>query len=1190
MIFTQLRSVFKNPGLLIAARAVTAPIVSMCRIAATRLRPVPAMLLAFGMFSSSMALAQTAHLSQTQTVLNLPSTLNNAMGVAVDSSGNIYVADQYNSRVLKLTPSAGGFIQSTIGTGLLYPYSVAVDVNNNVYIADITLSTLLKETPDGGGGYIQSTIGSELYDAVSVAVDSQGNVFGVEINNSFVGSLFKETLSGGIYTQSFLPAPGTHGVNAVAVDRLGNLFLNDGWDNELFEDVPLPGGGGYSTTQLPFSAGALAVDANNNLYIASFPGYIDKLTPNGSGGFNSSYIPTDSSFNDNDWYAINYGVDYFDAGGLAVDGKGDLFFTDLYTFELIEESTSPGNFGQVPVGVSSNYPVSMFFTFDTEGTLGSYSILTDGVPNTEFTDSHLGTCYSNQTYPVGYTCNVDAYLTPGAPGMRPGAVVLNDGLGNPFSTGYVQGTGVSPLVGFEGGSPAPLITGMFEPLGVAVDASGNVVVANSGNKDVLLNAPGGAQSQVGSGFVNPTGVAEDGAGNIFVADSGTVYEIVKANGIQTQLNISGVTYPYDLAIDGAGNLYISEPNLGKVIKVTPSGVETSVGTGLSAPRGIAVDAGGNVYIADYSAGNVFVVTPSGAQSTISGFAGPSGVAVDAAGNLYVAVYGSGELVEVAPGGARTTLASGLASPYAVALDGSGNLYFSEYGSGAVRKIDRVDAPTLNFASTAVGSTSADSPQIVTLVNDGNAMLSFPVPSSGSDPSVAANFSLESGETSACPLVTAASSQPGTLAVGASCLLPVSFAPVSAGNISGALTLTDNSLNAVAPSYSTQSIQLVGTATQPLAVLTSPTPNAGTVLGTNATFIWTSGTGVSLYDLYLGTTGPGSSNVYTSGHVTTTSVNVPTLPSNGVTVYARLYSYINGGWQYLDYTYVESGTPLPAVLTSPTPGLSTVLGTSNVTLQWTAGTGVGLYQLNLSAIAPGASDLFFYKGAATSANVPSLPANCVTVYARLYSYINGAWQYNDYVYTESGTPTPAMLTSPTPGISTVLGTSNVVFQWNAGVAVSDYELNLSATAPGASDLFLYKGAATSANVSSLPANAVTVFARLYSKIHGAWQYNDYVYTESGTPTPAMLTSPTPGLSTVLGTSNVEFQWNAGIGVADYQLNLSAIAPGGSDLFLYKGTANSAGVPSLPANGVKVYARLYSKINGAWQYNDYVYTEQ
>jgi hypothetical protein len=167
---------------------------------------------------------------------------------------------------------------------------------------------------------------------------------------------------------------------------------------------------------------------------------------------------------------------------------------------------------------------------------------------------------------------------------------------------------------------------------------------------------------------------------------------------------------------------------------------------------------------------------------------------------------------------------------------------------------------------------------------------------------------------------------------------------------------------------------------------------------------------------------------------------------------------------------------------------------------------------------------------------------------------------------------------------------VEFQWSTGTAVTLYQLNLGTTAPGSSDLFFYKGAATSANVSSLPANAVTVYARLYSKIHGSWQYNDYVYTESGTPTPAMLTSPTPGLSTLLGTSNVAFQWSAGTGVSLYQLNLSAVSPGASDLFLYKGGATSANVPSLPANGVKVYARLYSKINGVWQFNDYVYTEQ
>ena len=216
----------------------------------------------------------------------------------------------------------------------------------------------------------------------------------------------------------------------------------------------------------------------------------------------------------------------------------------------------------------------------------------------------------------------------------------------------------------------------------------------------------------------------------------------------------------------------------------------------------------------------------------------------------------------------------------------------------------------------------------------------------------------------------------------------------------------------------------------------------------------------------------------------------------------------------------------AVLTSPTPGLGTVLGTSNVSFQWSAGTGVTLYQLNLSATTPGASDLFSYKGSATSMTVTTLPSNGATVYARLYSNINGTWKYNDYLYTENGSPVAAVLQSPTPGSTAILGTSNVTFQWSVGTGVALYQLNLSATTPGASDLFSYKGSATSATVTSLPSNGATVYAALFSKINGVWQQNNYVYTESGTPTPAALTTPTPGLSTILGTTNVTFQWTTG----------------------------------------------------------------
>ena len=187
------------------------------------------------------------------------------------------------------------------------------------------------------------------------------------------------------------------------------------------------------------------------------------------------------------------------------------------------------------------------------------------------------------------------------------------------------------------------------------------------------------------------------------------------------------------------------------------------------------------------------------------------------------------------------------------------------------------------------------------------------------------------------------------------------------------------------------------------------------------------------------------------------------------------------------------------------------------------------------------------------------------------------------------PAPAVLTSPTPGISTKLGTTNVSFQWTTGAGVTQYQLSLGTTA-GASDLYVYKGTATSVVVPTLPTNGITVYATLYSKIKGTWQSNSYVYTESGSPTPGALTSPTSGLGSILGTTSVLFQWSAGTSADEYQLNLSAVAPGKSELYLYKGTALSATAPTLPVNGVTVYARLYSRIDGVWLYNDYVYTEQ
>ena len=111
-------------------------------------------------------------------------------------------------------------------------------------------------------------------------------------------------------------------------------------------------------------------------------------------------------------------------------------------------------------------------------------------------------------------------------------------------------------------------------------------------------------------------------------------------------------------------------------------------------------------------------------------------------------------------------------------------------------------PTLSFVNTNVGSQS--SPEGLVLKNIGNAPLTFPVPGTGENPSVAANFILDSSTT--CPEVLTSSSA-GTLAAGASCEVAVDFAPTTIGAINGVVVLTDNDLNA-SPAV-TQSIRLSG---------------------------------------------------------------------------------------------------------------------------------------------------------------------------------------------------------------------------------------------------------------------------------------------------------------------------------------------------------------------------------------------
>jgi hypothetical protein len=365
---------------------------------------------------------------------------------------------------------------------------------------------------------------------------------------------------------------------------------------------------------------------------------------------------------------------------------------------------------------------------------------------------------------------------------------------------------------------------------------------------------------------------------------------------------------------------------------------------------------------------------------------------------------------------------------------------------------------------------------------------------------------------------------------------------------------------------------------PTAAMTSPIP--GTQLpGTSATFQWSSGTGVTYYQLYIGTR-LGGTDVYNQWLGTNRSVTVTSLPTNGSPLYIRLWSYVSGLWQYRDYTYVAAGTPLAAMI-SPGPG--TQLPGTSTSFQWSAGIGAVSYQLYVGTTS-GGSDLYNqWMSKNLSATVTGLPSNGSTVYVRLWSYL-GSWQYRDYTYIASGgTPTPAAMISPANG--TQLSGTSVTFQWTAGIGASNYMLQIG-SAPGGTNYYNQaSGGSLAAVVSTLPNDGSVVYVRLSSYISGVWQYNDYTYTASGNAS-AAITSPTPG--TQLPGTSATFQWTAGTGVSYYQLYVGT-TPGGSDIYnQWLGTNRSTMVNTLPTGGGTVYVRLWSYMSGTWVYRNYTYT--
>jgi hypothetical protein len=311
-------------------------------------------------------------------------------------------------------------------------------------------------------------------------------------------------------------------------------------------------------------------------------------------------------------------------------------------------------------------------------------------------------------------------------------------------------------------------------------------------------------------------VTVDGNGNVIVADTGNqaVKEILALGGytVVNTLN-SNFTHPTGVVVDGGGNIFVADSGSSAVYEILWGGLTTMLGSGFSSPQGVAVDGNGNVFVADTGNKAVKEIPQAGGYTTVktlgSGFSGPAGVTVDSSGNVFVADTGNQAVKEILAAGGYATvnkLAGGLNSPTGIAVDGSGNVFVSISPNSSVVELPLSKPPVLNFASTAIGKTSAV--QTITLQNNGNATLLPEFIGTGTVPAISNGFAIAGGT---CEKLIVKGSP--WLSPGASCTIAVAFAPQQGqtGKVAGTLTYTDNALN---NQSATQSIALSGTVAVP----------------------------------------------------------------------------------------------------------------------------------------------------------------------------------------------------------------------------------------------------------------------------------------------------------------------------------------------------------------------------------------
>lgn len=648
-------------------------------------------------------------------------------GVAVDNNNNIYVADEANSVIRKITPDgtvttfagsgiAGSSNGTGTGAGFRNPFDIAVDAGGNLYVADSKNHKIRKITQAGlvsdfaGNGLVGHDDGQNatFNDPAGVAIDKNGSLYVSDSGNNLIRKI---TADGTVSTLAGSGAAGNangagtsasfNGPIGIAVDAAGNVFVADSYNHLIRKITPagvvntLAGTGtagdadGTGTAASFKDPIGLDIDAYGNLYVTDTQNdKIRKITPQGLvTGITGQATPGDAN---GDLASATFNTPF----GIAVDGDGNLYIGDTNNNLVrkitvikyaIDKSLPPGLKFDNKTGNISGMPTSVSPAADYHITAYSAGGSSTATVNIEVRDN-------NAVSPPPKI----SYVTP---------------------QNYIVGRTIAPLTPRNDGGPVPA--------GVYGDVT---VLAGNGQKG---NANGAGASV---SFNAPNAVATDPNGNIYVADkANNLIRKITPDGVTTtfagngvaavvdgQGTAAGFNGPEGIATDAEGNIYVADTEGNVIRKITPDGVVTTLaGTGATGgdngpaatatfnkPLGIAVDDAGNVYVTEEGTCMIRKISVSGNVTRFAGgacgnadgtlatgqFSHPRGLVADSKRNIYLADFDNNRVCKIDASGKITTVLrsnrffnfQGLTG---VAVDNQGNVYVSDLGNNQIIKME-----------------------------------------------------------------------------------------------------------------------------------------------------------------------------------------------------------------------------------------------------------------------------------------------------------------------------------------------------------------------------------------------------------------------------------------------------------------------------------------------------------------------